>query len=248
MSELVELWLHEGNGVEPQVANELLSVLADTERNHADTFRSEPEKAQFCLTRALLRAALSRRTGLAAREFRFEADVHGKPHIAAPAGARQVQFSVAHTPGLSACVIACRSVGVDVECTRRLMRLETLARWFSKGEQRELSALSAEQQSARLFRYWTLKEAYAKACGLGLDLPFAQIEVHSNGNELKVVFLPERGHVRERWQFMSWRATRFHQVALVVSARDSAPIDVRVFSGWPGTCEGTLLPRACIHG
>ena len=42
----------------------------------------------------------------------------------------------------------------------------------------ELRALPPERQKERFFEYWTLKEAYIKARGMGLSIPLGKFSFH----------------------------------------------------------------------
>ncbi|MGN5376800.1 4'-phosphopantetheinyl transferase family protein [Streptomyces lasalocidi] len=65
-------------------------------------------------------------------------------------------------------------IGVDVEGLGREPRaLETILTTFAPEEQRwAAEAPPGRERERRVLRLWTLKEAYSKARGLGLGLPF----------------------------------------------------------------------------
>jgi 4'-phosphopantetheinyl transferase len=90
-----------------------------------------------------------------------------------------LDFNLSHTTGLVACALARQAVvGVDVEHASRRVDLDGVGRRvFSAGEQATLAALPVEAQADRFFEYWTLKEAYMKARGLGFALPPASFEL-----------------------------------------------------------------------
>ena len=63
-------------------------------------------------------------------------------------------------------------VGIDVERFDRRCDMEAIARrYFSALEIQELMSLGMGDRPARFLEYWTLKEAYVKARGLGLSIP-----------------------------------------------------------------------------
>ena len=51
-------------------------------------------------------------------------------------------------------------------------------RYFSPTEVAALGALPEAARPDRFFDYWTLKESYIKARGLGLQLPLDQFSFH----------------------------------------------------------------------
>lgn len=123
----------------------------------------------------LMRFALSECWPVRPNDWKFARDGRGKPFIASPPEYRDIRISISHTDGLVACLISDQEmVGVDVEKIRSSDDLLLLApELLSRSEQRSLATLSGEAWLRRFFEYWTLKEAYAKALGLGLAFDFA---------------------------------------------------------------------------
>ncbi len=119
---------------------------------------------------------LSRYADVAPRDWPFRIDEHGRPELAArPAGTPDLRFNVSHTNGLVACAVTVgREVGVDVEHTGRRLVHDVAERFFSPREVADLRACPAADQPVVFFDYWTLKESYIKARGLGLALPLRQ--------------------------------------------------------------------------
>ena len=65
-----------------------------------------------------------------------------------------------------------RDVGVDIELAEKPRRIAAIAgRFFSVQEAEALLSLPRSQQLDRFYDLWTLKEAYIKACGMGLAIP-----------------------------------------------------------------------------
>src|SRR6185436_18685723 len=89
----------------------------------------------------------------------------------------RLHFNLTNTRGLVACAVsvAHAEVGVDAEALDRSGETVAIAdRYFSTEEVRALRALPESAQRQRFFAYWTLKESYIKARGLGLRLPLDQ--------------------------------------------------------------------------
>jgi 4'-phosphopantetheinyl transferase len=95
----------------------------------------------------------------------------GRPYVR---GAEQLSVSVSHTGDLLvAGVSRMGPIGVDVELGTRAVHAGALAAEFCTEQERtDLSRLPDRERHAALIRLWTLKEAYSKAMGLGLRLPF----------------------------------------------------------------------------
>ena len=108
---------------------------------------------------------------------------YGKPEIDTPVLHRQLRFSISHTEGLIACLVAIdHEVGVDVECVDRVDDVIDIAvRYFGRAESASLLELPRHEQIRRCFELWTLKEAYAKARGLGVLIPFDAVVFEFDG-------------------------------------------------------------------
>jgi 4'-phosphopantetheinyl transferase len=122
-----------------------------------------------------------------------------------------------------------RRIGVDVEATHRRLAADLAERCFSPAEIRTLLALPVEMQSSRFFEYWTLKESYIKARGLGLALALDRFSFFVDRARWSVNFDEGFGDDARRWQFALHRPTDSHVVALAIE-RGSGPevtVDVR---------------------
>jgi 4'-phosphopantetheinyl transferase len=152
-------------------------ILSTDEQKQARRFRRAKDWHQFVIAHALVRLALSRHFPVPASGWHFDRDRNGKPFIAAPEMSPAVQFSISHTEGLVACLITLSAeAAVDVEKVEYTSDLAMVAHQiFSPTELRALRVLSGKDWTARFFDYWTLKEAYAKAQGLGLVFALGDI-------------------------------------------------------------------------
>lgn len=163
-----------GTAIEP-----LLELLAPAERSRAVTL---PPSAQssFVMSRALLRAAAGELLGVAPAALSIARDEHGKPYFSGAAGA--LQFNYAHSRDWLLLALSRHGpVGVDVDSDRRNNRFAAIAqRYYQPAEVAALGALGNERlRRQRFIELWTLKEAYAKALGIGLAtaLPGMRFEI-----------------------------------------------------------------------
>lgn len=158
------------------IASADVVLLSDSERARAASFVRERDRAQFVLAWALVRRSLSRCSDIPPAAWDFERSPAGKPSIHRRFGS-PLQFSLSHAHGV--CLVAItrdRPVGVDIERVDMQAPIESLAhRCMSPAERAALEGLPHRARPGRFFELWTWKEAYAKARGLGLSLPFEQI-------------------------------------------------------------------------
>lgn len=177
----VTLWLCDDRAVQtPRLLETYEGWLSDAERARRARFRFAAHRHQFLVSRALLRWVLGRYTGLDPASLRFGCNAWGKPHLElADSGAPE--FNLSHTDGLIVLAVAEVNgqaappmLGVDVERRDRVVNAPALAmRFFSALESDTLHGLPGEHQRSCFFDFWTLKEAYIKAVGMGLGIPLA---------------------------------------------------------------------------
>ena len=156
------------------------SVLSLPELQRAARFRHASRRAQAIASRALLRHCLSERLGKRPGAWRIEADAHGRPQLE-PRNS-EVDFNTSHTDGMVVCAVSNGfPVGVDVEHLDRAKEIAGVAgRFLSEEEQLAWQAKPADAANLFLLQLWTLKEALAKAEGLGLQIDFTGLSIHQD--------------------------------------------------------------------
>jgi 4'-phosphopantetheinyl transferase len=214
---------------DPALVAEYIALLTDDERARYHRHQVERHRHEFLITRALVRTVLSRYAAVAPDAWRFGTNEHGRPEIATPAGAPPLRFNLSNTRGLVACLVALdREIGVDVESLDRPSHdLAVADRFFSTTEVRDLRALPEAEQKARFFTYWTLKEAYIKARGMGLAIPLGQFSLHIE-EPLRVSFDPRLADDPASWQLATMRPSERHFLAAAIRReRDDLAIVTR---------------------
>lgn len=206
------------------------AMLPEEERRRSLRFMQERDRERFVLGRVLARTMLSRWGGRPPRAWEIVIDERGRPELAREAtAAANLRFNLSHTDGLIACALTVeREVGVDVETIDRHVTHDLPERFFSAREVADLRALPPDEQSVVFFDYWTLKEAYIKARGLGLALPLGQFTfIRSDGRAPCIEFAPELHDDPASWQFAQFWPTATHRMAVAVRRTgDDLPIVV----------------------
>jgi 4'-phosphopantetheinyl transferase len=211
-------------------------ILGDDECARAARFRDGDRREAYVLAHALLRLALSLEADGSPREWAFRRGAYGRPEIIAPSGTPRLRFSLSHTRGLTACAIGgdC-DIGVDVEEIRHVHHPETIARrYFSAREAAKLSAGSRDVRRERFFEYWTLKEAYSKARGLGLFLPLDAFWFDLSPQcAITVGFENGVDDDARAWRFALVRPTDRHVLAAAVRKPPDQDVVFRAKDGLP---------------
>ena len=149
-------------------------------REKVDRLRFKKDQQLSLGAELLLRHAL-RCEGLGGVPLEFTYGAQGKPYLKDGG----VYFSLSHSGEYVLCALAPCEVGCDVEKITPI-DLNIARRFFFRSEYADIAAQeAAEAQSELFFRYWTLKESFLKATGLGMKLPLGAFEI-VRGAELTV--------------------------------------------------------------
>ena len=210
-----------------------VATLSLSERRRADRFAFERHRRQYIFAHGLLRVALSSSAPeVKPSDWRFVTNRYGRPYVVAPAVRQAVYFSLSHTNGCVACVVSgCEAIGVDVEEVRERQSLwATADSNFSSDEIYALRESSPGEMVDRFFDYWTLKEAYLKARGMGINLPLNQFSILISQEKIGIKFAPGMVDDPEMWHFMRCRPSVRHRLAVADGSGLSARI---VVQPWP---------------
>ena len=229
----VHVWITFPGAIDaPELLAAYDRLMTDEERQKQRRFYFEKGRHECLVTRALCRTTLSRYVDILPEDWRFVKGPHGRPEL--PSGFCDVplHFNLSHTDGLIACAVTLdREVGVDVEAIdRNGETVEIADRFFSPIEVQELRSLPEERQKSRFFDYWTLKESYIKARGMGLAIPLDQFSFHlGEDGPVRISFDARLEDDAAIWQFAQYRPTDRHKMAVGVQrgTRDDLSIVVR---------------------
>ena len=195
----------------------LLALLSEEERAKADRFMFPHDRDCFVAAHALLRTTLSDFFARAPQDWAFATNAWGKPRVEAADGSARLCFNLSHTRGHVAVAVALdREVGVDVERMAPARADEEVARQLFAPA--EFAAFQEETEGGRVeafFDFWTLKEAYIKAVGLGVALPLQDFAF--TRDPLRISFAPTLEDTPSRWLFRRFRPAP--DVAMALAAR-----------------------------
>jgi 4'-phosphopantetheinyl transferase len=207
------------------------TLLTTDERQRLHRLRGAGARRRFIGARLLVRQALSDSTGLPYDQWWFTRTPHGRPEPGPRTGG--VRVSLSHTEGLIACVVTRQhACGVDAERTPASPgAVAYLPRHFAAAEQADIAAApDGRGRAERVAAYWVLKEAYLKACGIGLR----------RGLGTFAFTPPDRPPVRvtdplarpaQPWHLEIVRPPTGHVVAVAVAGTCRGPVPRTVLTG-----------------
>jgi len=223
----VDIWLIEPHLIAPETVDSLKQTITDAELIRATAKRGATAQRDAIITRALIRLVLSQYQDIEPLNWGFEIGFNGKPYISDDDFG--LSFNLSHATNLIACAVTRHhDIGIDVEYTKRASDTYKLApRYFSPQEVEALQALPYEQQAIDFYHYWTLKEAYIKACGDGLAIPLNHFSFTID-NELRaaISFSPQRNDQPQHWQHSLYQPTSDHKMGLSVRVADTYPLTI----------------------
>jgi 4'-phosphopantetheinyl transferase len=202
-------------------------LLDERDQVQHDAYRFNADRDLFLLSRAILRTTLSRYEPVSPATWRFTNSEYGRPLIAGPVGATPLYFSISHTAGVALVAFGRTPlIGADVEKLDQSIETLAIANDVLRAPELERLLASPVHERLRLFlRYWTLKEAYAKARSLGLGLPFNRIgfDLNASGPRLCANEVAQDGGIA-RWYFSELDLGSAHVGAVAVDAAFSLRI------------------------
>jgi 4'-phosphopantetheinyl transferase len=219
--EEVDLWLATLD-CSPILLRAMAKTLSYDEAERADRFHFACDRARFIATHGILRDIISRYLGCTPAEIRLAHQSSGKPQLGhTESTAADLRFNLSHCTAAALYVISRgRDIGVDIESIRPGIPWERIAsRFFAPGEIAKLQQWPAHRRTTGFFMCWTRKEAYVKARGEGLSIPFDTFEVSAAPGEEPALLAATDSNELKRWSFWEVPLGESFAGALVVDGR-----------------------------
>lgn len=117
---------------------------------------------------------------------------YGKLYWKAPPGHREITFNLSHSGEWVLAIFACQqTVGIDVQKMGGIPEyMEIAEKFFATEEAEEIREAGNPE---RFYQYWSAKEAYLKALGIGLNRGMGFFSVREN----RII---ENGKVKYGWK------------------------------------------------
>lgn len=179
--------------------------------------------------RGLLRLMLSQYVDVSPRKWNFQRNSFGKPVLLQSPSKKPLCFNLSHTRKVLAMAFAYgHDLGIDVESVHReLNHLDVARSLFSRVELSRLMGQDAAARPLQFFRYWTLKEAFVKAKGIGLSYPTRSFTIHDTA-KISVSFEGDKvGDGNPAcWQFSCARIGHDHILSLAIERQREPDLQI----------------------
>ncbi|MFF4567508.1 4'-phosphopantetheinyl transferase family protein [Streptomyces sp. NPDC001435] len=239
----VTLWLCPNDGLSPEIARLLAEHWLDAqERRTAGKFLFERDRLQYLIAHTLVRRALALEAGLAEAELVIWRSARGRPFLRptsdlASRGGRVLDFNLSHAGGYNFLGIVRQArIGVDVEriAERDENAVATIVNAISPQERDWVrEADPGPERDRRALRVWVLKEAYSKARGLGLGIPFDSFVFTLDEEGGVRAFAPPADDTGRPWRFLELEPVPGVLVAVAVPADGNEEAVVHLNHGFP---------------
>lgn len=158
-----------------QVLEPLKLLLSKEEKKRSEKFHFKHDRKNFIMAHGALQDILGRYLEGMKPPFKFSKNKQGKPFLKE----KFLTFNLSHSGEMALVVVAKkRQVGVDVEKIRKEIDVKNISkRFFSTREVAQLTSLPSEKRIEAFYTYWTRKEAFIKAKGVGFSLPLNTFDV-----------------------------------------------------------------------
>lgn len=225
---------------QPELLARYQLLLTTEERQRQQRYRFSKNQHDALITRAFVRDLLSHYADVAPQDWRFIKGEKDKPEIDNPP--LPLRFNLSHTHNMITCAVTlAHDIGLDVEHVERNNDILAIAdRYFSPLEVAELFSLPEQQQRSRFFDYWTLKESYIKACGLGLAIPLDHFSFLINpstqacqNTNIRLSFAPQRNDNPDHWQSWLFYPNEHYRIAMSIRNEQAADYQLQWINSTP---------------
>ena len=233
----IHIWM-----VKPEqitASTKLSAIVSPLEQQKISRYRSDKAKHTALITRSFIRLLLSKYENIAPQAWKFEISELGKPEVSN--ASTPLRFNLSHNNEIIICAICLnKDIGCDIENLSRKISVDAIAkRFFSPSEHVLIS-----KDNERFFEYWTLKEAFVKATGLGISqgLDTFSFEIkakddHKNNDNISLTFNENcKEKDPQNWYHSLHFPDQKHCIGLSVNNRKQTELkpNIRLFSAQDG--------------
>lgn len=164
-SQRIDMWQFSLSDLHPQA----FALLSPDEQIRARRFYFDRHERRFTMARAGMRLILSRYLHEKSEKIHFNYNHYGKPELGP---GHTLHFNLSHSGDRAFLAVGKNfPMGIDVENFSDRPYQDIAENLFSKTEVAALASLPAKDIALGFFHIWAQKEAFIKACGMGLSYP-----------------------------------------------------------------------------
>lgn len=201
----IHVWIINWKQVKEYILSKL-NYLPEEEISEVKKYKMKDDKMRTLSGRILLIDLLESYTNLPYYEFKIKRGKYGKPYIKTNLKENSIQFNVSHSKNIVMIAFCkCKRLGVDIESIRHVKDYKELAKNFYSVEEFE-----KVESEIDFLQFWTKKEAYLKALGMGLNKDLSSFII------LGYRILDE-GHILNNWYVIDVKIKEKYIASIVVN-------------------------------
>ncbi|MCC7042939.1 MAG: 4'-phosphopantetheinyl transferase superfamily protein [Acidobacteria bacterium] len=195
-----------------------LAMLRPAEHERYTRFRHDADRQMFLIGRVMARTIVGDALGIAPHDWPWREGRRGRPEV--DLADCPVSFNLAHSAGLVVCALSVLGpVGVDVEHRFRTpLERALVTRCCASDEAADVDT-HGEAWRDHFLKYWTLKESYLKAVGLGISVHLPDVRFRIAGSATSA-FTGSLAGADAGWTFDLQPLPPAHYVAVATSTPD----------------------------
>lgn len=202
--------------------------LTTADKSRLSSIKSDKARVEYACSHTLLNNILQDRLDLGLEDLTFSYNSCNKPYLS-PAlfNSSSLYFSLSHSNNAVAIAISEGiEIGIDLEDNTRRHPdscTKLAKRYFSKSEQKYISDHTSTHLTLaeKFFQIWTLKEAYLKATGSGINMTLSSIDFQVRENH---IILTDKN--RESTPEYTFYTTYFQNYSLALAANTSLKLEI----------------------
>lgn len=199
----------------------LEQTLCFDELSKANKFYSYTDQQRYKTSRGSLRKILSKYIDSEPSELQFAYSASGKPSLSSELNKGLLCFNLSHSNQYALCTVTLnRSIGIDLEYIHPAPDMLSMAKhYFSPDEYETLLSLPPDMRQQAFYSLWTLKEAYLKATGEGIE-GLRDVEVILSPSDPMISVMDKNNKKEICWKIQLFTPADNYSAGLVVKGRD----------------------------
>lgn len=211
--------------LDQEARSRALDLLRAAERERYGRFRHDADRQMFLIGRVMARAIVGHALGVPPHDWPWREGQRGRPEV--DQADCPVSFNLAHSAGVVVCALSrLGPVGVDVEHRfRHPLERALVQRCCADDEAADVDA-HGDDWGDHFLKYWTLKESYLKAVGLGISVHLPDVRFRLDTG-VTPSFIGSLAGEDAGWTFHLQTLPPAHYVAVATSTSDGSRTQVQ---------------------
>ncbi|MCQ1531145.1 4'-phosphopantetheinyl transferase family protein [Lutispora saccharofermentans] len=160
----------------------LTKYISNESRNRILSYMIPQKSYQTLITEILIRYIIMKKNIQQNNEIRICRNEYGKPYLETE---KNFHFNCSHSENWIVCAVSTGAVGIDIEAIKYI-DLNVGKRFFSESEYAYINNAPPNLKLNYFYDLWTLKEAYIKKIGKGLNMRLKDFSICFDKNKIYV--------------------------------------------------------------